>query len=49
LAWAPDSATLFALDNDGDVHVVEASTGDQATLPVTLPPLTQIAVRPAPH
>ena len=49
LAWSPDSAMLFALDADGAVHFVESSTGDQATLPVTLPPLTQIAIRPAPR
>jgi hypothetical protein len=47
LAWAPDSSMLFALDAEGAVHVVQPSTGATMPLPVELPPLTVLAIRPA--
>lgn len=46
LAWSPDSAFLFALDADGEVRVVDPRRGSVGTLGVTLPPLSQLAVRP---
>ena len=49
LAWSPDSGLLFALDAQGRVRLVDPVTGALATMPVALPPMTQIAVRPAPR
>jgi hypothetical protein len=49
LVWSPDSRILFALDEQGLVHVVNPATGTEKVLPVDLPPLSEIAIRPAPR
>jgi hypothetical protein len=47
VAWSPDSAFLFVLDSAGAVRVVDPGTAGVSDLGVALPPLSQIAIRPA--
>jgi hypothetical protein len=44
MAWSPDSRWLFVAAADGKLVVVDARTGRAEFLPVTLPPVTQVAV-----
>ena len=47
LAFSPDSSRLFAIKADGAIAVINPRTSAVRTLGVPLPPLTQLAVRPA--
>jgi hypothetical protein len=48
MVWSPDSRWLFVAGADGSLYPVDAATGTVHSLGVTLPPITQLAVRPAP-
>jgi WD40-like Beta Propeller Repeat len=48
LAFSPDSSWLFAVTADGSVAVVDPRTAAVRALGISLPPLTQLVVRPAP-
>jgi hypothetical protein len=45
LAWSPDSRWLFVVAAHGELAVVDAHTGHVEGLDVSLPPLSQIAIR----
>jgi hypothetical protein len=47
MAWTPDGRALLVLDARGRLQVVDPATGAFTELASTLPPLRQIAVRPA--
>jgi hypothetical protein len=47
LAWSPDSRWLFFITARGYLAAVNARTGGVEALGVTLPPVSQIAVRNA--
>jgi len=44
LAWSPDGAYLFALGGGGRLTVVHCATSRNVRLPISLPPLRQLAV-----
>lgn len=46
IRWSPDGSWLFAIDLEGGLDVLTLATGQIRSLPVTLSPLTQLAVRP---
>jgi len=46
-AFSPDSRWLFVITVDGSIAVVNRATGAVSTLEGSLPPLTQLVVRPA--
>jgi hypothetical protein len=46
--WAPDSSRVFTIGGTGALAVVDPRTGAASDLGVALPPLHQLAVRPAP-
>jgi hypothetical protein len=48
MAWSPDSRWLFIVAAGGRLLAVNARTGRTADLGVTLPPVSQVAVRAAP-
>ncbi len=48
MAWSPDGRWLFVAGADGRLCPIDATTGQVHDLGVTLPPVTQVAVRPAP-
>jgi hypothetical protein len=48
MAWSPDSRWLFVAAAYGRLVAVDARTGTATALGVRLPPVTQVAVRPAP-
>ncbi len=48
MAWSPDSKWLFVVTDVGAVQVVNASTGQVSRLGVSLPFISQVAVRDAP-
>ena len=48
MAWSPDSRWLFVAAAYGKLVAVDARTGMATGLGVRLPPVTQVAVRPAP-
>jgi hypothetical protein len=48
MVWSPDSRWLFVVGNTGTVVPVEAAAGQAYDLGAPLPPVTQLAVRPAP-
>ena len=51
MAWSPDSKWLFVLDRGGALYAVDGRTGlvvDDLTAELHLPPLDQLAIRPAP-
>jgi hypothetical protein len=43
--WSPDSRYLFAADGDTSPAVVDRATGSITRLAVTVPPITQVALR----
>jgi len=43
--WAPDSRSLFVVDRPGRVHVLDRRTLRVAALDVSLPPVSQLALR----
>jgi hypothetical protein len=47
LVWAPNARWLFVVGSGGKLYAVEAATGRARGMPVTLPPVTELAVRPA--
>ncbi len=47
IAFSPDSDWLFAVTADGALSVIDRRTGNVGDLGVPLPPLSQLAVRPA--
>jgi hypothetical protein len=47
--WSPDSRWLFVVARDGTLHVVDARTRRVRDLGVALGPISQLAVRHAPH
>lgn len=47
ITFSPDSAWLFAVTADGALSVINRKTGAVGDLGVPLPPLSQLAVRPA--
>ena len=51
MAWSPDSKWLFVLSGDGTLYAVDGRTGlvvEDLTAELHLPPLEQLAIRPAP-
>ncbi len=48
MAWSPDSRWLFVVASGGRLLAVNPSTGQAAGLGMPLPPVSQVAVRPAP-
>jgi hypothetical protein len=48
LSWSPDSRWIFLVDDSERLHVIDAATGADQALGVDLPPVDQVAVRPAP-
>lgn len=48
LAWSPDGTYLFALGGGGRLTVVHCATARNVGLPISLPPLRQLAVAPRP-
>jgi hypothetical protein len=46
VVWSPDSRWLLAAGTDGAIHAVDPATGHVTTLGVSLPALSQLAVRP---
>ncbi|MBO0866902.1 MAG: hypothetical protein J2P16_17725, partial [Mycobacterium sp.] len=51
VAWSPDSQWLFVLGRQGDLYAVGRRTGkvvEDLTTALHLPPLDQLAIRPAP-
>jgi hypothetical protein len=46
VAWSPDSKWLFTIDAKGRIVPVEAATAQPYALGATLPPVSQVAVRP---
>jgi len=47
MVWSPDSRWLFVAGGGGRLFPIEAATGDVHDLGVQLPPLAQLAIRPA--
>ncbi len=47
LVWSPDSQWLFVVSSDNTIHAIRAATGDDVALGVPLPPIVQLAIRPA--
>jgi hypothetical protein len=47
MAWSPDSQWLFVVAAGGRLVAVNPSTGHATGLGITLPPVSQVAVRPA--
>ncbi len=45
MVWSPDSRWLFVAAADGKLVAVDASTGKAERLPVSLPAVTQVAIR----
>jgi len=50
MVWSPDSRWLFVATADGQIVAVNGSSGRVRTLPlgIALPPVEQLAIRPAP-
>ncbi len=48
LAWSPDSRWLFAVAAHGKLVAISASTGRARAIGAALPPVSELAVRPAP-
>jgi hypothetical protein len=48
LAWSPDSRWLFVVASGGRLVAVNPGTGQATGLGTPLPPVSQVAVRPAP-
>ena len=46
VVWSPDSRWLLAAGIDGAIHAIDPDTGKATTLGVSVPALTQLAVRP---
>ena len=46
VAWSPDSRWLFAVGADGQPRTVDPHTGKVGSLGVTLPDVSQLAIRP---
>ncbi len=46
VVWSPDSRWLLAAGTDEEISAVDPATGQVTKLGVSLPPLTQLAVRP---
>jgi len=49
LAWSPDSRWLFVVARTGQVFAVDKQTQSVRGLGLALPPVAQVAVRPAPR
>jgi hypothetical protein len=47
MVWSPDSRWLFVAGGGGRLFPIEAATGDVHDLGVQVPPLSQVAIRPA--
>ncbi len=45
MAWSPDSRWLFVAAADGKLLAVNARTGQAKSLGVTLPAVSQVAIR----
>jgi hypothetical protein len=45
VVWAPDSSRLFVVDAASRIQVVDPATGAVRPLGLSLPPLTQLAIR----
>jgi hypothetical protein len=48
MVWSPDSRWLFVVASGGRLEAVNPSTGRATALGMPLPPVSQVAVRPAP-
>jgi hypothetical protein len=48
MAWSPDGRWLFVATPTGTLYTIEAATAQVRDIGVHLPPVTQLAVRPAP-